>query len=100
MKIIAKSQLIHVVHRDINRIVFDYLVNQGYPDAARKFAVEAKIAPIEHQKVDVETIEERVEIRNAILSGDIPAAISKINDLDPEVSDYSDSDPIPSQCYD
>lgn len=60
----------------------DYLISEGYPSAAQKFAVEANV----QLKVDVETIQERVEIRNAIYTGNILSAIEKINELDPEVS--------------
>ena len=60
----------------------DYLINEGYPDAAKKFAAEANI---QQPPGDTETIEERVEIRNAILDGDIQTAIERINDLDPDV---------------
>jgi hypothetical protein len=58
----------------------DYLVTNGYPAAAQKFALEANIEP-----VDVESIRERVEIRTAIYSGNIQAAIEKINELNPQV---------------
>lgn len=64
----------------MNRLVMDYLVTNGYPAAAQRFALEANI----HQ-VDVESIQERVEIRTAIYSGDIKAAIEKINELNPQV---------------
>ena len=47
---------------EINSLVMDYLVTQGYPSAAQKFAVEANIQP----KADVVSIQERVEIRDAI----------------------------------
>lgn len=63
----------------------DYLINEGYPAAAKKFAAEANL---QHPIGDVE-IEKRVEIRNAILAGDIQAAIEKINDLTPDVSNTS-----------
>jgi glucose-induced degradation protein 8 len=59
----------------------DYLINEGYPSAARKFAMEANLKPAE----DFASIQERVEIRNAIHAGDIQTAIEKINELDPEV---------------
>lgn len=58
----------------------DYLVTNGYPAAAQKFALEANV-----QQVDVESIQERVEIRTAIYSGNIKAAIEKINELNPQV---------------
>jgi hypothetical protein len=69
-------------HRDINTVIMDYLVKEGYPDSARKFAIEAKI----EEKPD-ESIRTRVDIRNAIHSGDIQSAIEKINELNPEVCD-------------
>jgi hypothetical protein len=65
----------------INTLVMDYLVSQGYPQAAQNFAREANIQP----RAGVESIEERVEIRNAIHGGDIQAAIEKINELNPQV---------------
>jgi hypothetical protein len=59
----------------------DYLVSEGYPRAAEKFAKEANIQlPLEE-----ESIQSRVEIRQAIHTGDIDTAITKINDLNPQV---------------
>ena len=60
----------------------DYLVSEGYPEAAAKFAAEANLSP----RVDVDSINQRVEIRNLIHEGDIKTAIEKINDLNPQVS--------------
>ena len=59
----------------------DYLISEGYPCAAQKFALEANIQP----KVEIDSIRERVEIRNAIYSGDIQTAIEKINELNHQV---------------
>lgn len=61
----------------------DYLINEGYPAAAKKFAAEANIP---HLAADYDNIQERVDIRNAIISGDIQSAIEKINELNPSVS--------------
>lgn len=63
----------------------DYLVTNGYPAAAKRFAVEANIQP----KADIESIQERVEIRSAIHSGDIQIAIEKINELNPQVRQHA-----------
>ena len=60
----------------------DYLITNGYPAAADKFALEANIQP----KANMESIQERVDIRTAIHSGDIKSAIEKINELNPQVS--------------
>jgi hypothetical protein len=60
----------------------DYLVSEGYPRAAERFAREANIQlPFEE-----ESIQSRVEIRRAIHAGDIETAITRINDLNPQVS--------------
>ena len=59
-----------------------YLISEGYPSAAQKFAHEANIQP----EIDIEPIQDRVAIREAIHSGDIQSAIEKINEFDPEVS--------------
>lgn len=68
---------------DINFVVMDYLVSEGYPRAAEKFAKEANIQlPLEE-----ESIQSRVEIRQAIHAGDIDTAVTKINDLNPQVCD-------------
>jgi hypothetical protein len=67
---------------DINYIIMDYLVSEGYPSAAKRFSIEAGIQPRE----DIASITERVEIRNAIHQGNIQRAIEKINDLGYQVS--------------
>ncbi|EEP75877.1 conserved hypothetical protein [Uncinocarpus reesii 1704] len=72
---------------DINFLVMDYLVTNGYPLAARKFAVEANLRP----QAAIESIQERVDIRNAIHSGDIQSAIEKINELNPRILDCNAS---------
>ena len=59
----------------------DYLVSEGYPEAAQNFAIEANIQP----RTDLESIEERVKIRNLIYCGDIQNAIERINELNPQV---------------
>jgi hypothetical protein len=60
----------------------DYLISEGYPSAAEKFAKEANM----QLPVDEESIQYRVEIRKAIHAGDIDTAVNKINDLNPQVS--------------
>lgn len=68
--------------RDVNNLIMDYLVTEGYPSAAEKFATEANIQP----KADLSCIQERVQIRESIHRGDLQAAIELINELNPEVS--------------
>lgn len=66
---------------DVKFMIMDYLINEGYPSAARKFALEANIPTTE----DIESIQERVEIRNAIHRGEIQEAIERINELNHQV---------------
>ena len=66
---------------DINFVIMDYLVSEGYPRAAEKFAKEANI----QLSLEEESIQSRVEIRQAIHAGDIDTAITRINDLNPQV---------------
>lgn len=86
MRLSADSRVLNsyadVFRSDINYLVMDYLVTNGYPAAAKRFAVEANIQP----KADIGSIQERVEIRSAIHSGDIQTAIEKINEMNPQVS--------------
>ncbi|CAD0110878.1 unnamed protein product [Aureobasidium uvarum] len=65
---------------DLNFLIMDYLINEGYPDAAMNFAKEASIVP----SADGEAIQERVDIRNAIHTGDMQLAIERINELNPQ----------------
>lgn len=68
---------------DINWVIMDYLVSEGYPGAAQKFAQETNIA----NTVDIESIRERVRIRKAIHAGKVDEAIELINEIDPEILD-------------
>lgn len=69
------------VNSDINWVIMDYLVNEGYPRAAEKFAQETSMQP-----ADFESIHQRVGIRNAIHAGDIETAIGLINECNVQVS--------------
>lgn len=60
----------------------DYLVIEGYKDAAERFSSESGLNP----QVDLESIENRMIIRSAIQRGDVEDAIGRVNELDPEVS--------------
>ena len=70
------------LNRDLNRLIMDYLVIEGYKSAAEEFSQEANLAPT----VDFESIESRMVIREALQRGDVEDAITRVNDLNPEVS--------------
>lgn len=66
---------------DINWVIMDYLVSEGYPGAAEKFAQETNMG----DSTDTDNIRDRVRIRNTIHSGQIEEAIDLINEVDPQV---------------
>lgn len=70
------------VFSDLNRLVMDYLVIEGFKSAAEEFSREAGLAA----PVDLDSIESRMNIREALQRGDVGEAIARVNDLDPEVS--------------
>ena len=69
-------------HSDLNRLVMDYLVIEGYKTAAEEFSRETGL----DSPVAFESIESRMNIREALQRGDVSEAITRVNDLDPEVS--------------
>ena len=60
----------------------DYLVIEGYKSAAEEFSLEAGVQPA----VDFASIESRGDIRDALNRGDVQGAITRVNDLNPEVN--------------
>jgi hypothetical protein len=60
----------------------NYLVVEGYKDAAEQFSIESGLAPM----VDIASIQDRMDIRRAVQSGNVDAAIERVNDLNPDVS--------------
>ncbi|KAF7320072.1 hypothetical protein MKEN_00791500 [Mycena kentingensis (nom. inval.)] len=72
---------VQVSKHDLNRLIMDYLVVEGYKSAAEEFCQEANLpAP-----VNFESIESRMNIRDALHRGDVEDAIARVNDLNPEI---------------
>ena len=59
----------------------NYLVTEGHVEAAKTFERESGTAA----SMDLGTIQERMEVRRAVQTGDVDAAIEKVNDMNPEV---------------
>jgi len=74
---------VQVSKSDLNRLVMDYLVIEGYKSAAEKFGEEAGVPP----KVDFQSIESRMKVREALQRGDVEDAIVRMNELNPEILD-------------
>mmetsp|Transcript_33930 Transcript_33930/g.44761 ORF Transcript_33930/g.44761 Transcript_33930/m.44761 type:complete len:250 (-) Transcript_33930:292-1041(-) len=72
------------VPRDyIDRLVMDYLVVEGYKDAAAHFEKESGVK----SSVDLTTIEGRVQIREAVMAGEIAHAVELVNEMEPQLLD-------------
>ncbi|MEW5299934.1 MAG: hypothetical protein WDW36_002903 [Sanguina aurantia] len=65
----------------MNRLVMNFLVTEGYIDAARMFETESGTPP----GVDLAATTDRMRIRQAVQNGDVEEAIDKVNDMNPEI---------------
>ena len=71
----------HIDRTLMNKLVMNYLVTEGFKEAADKFGAETGIC----YPYDSESLNERIKIREAIENGQIERAISFINNLHPEL---------------
>ncbi|TGZ85448.1 hypothetical protein EX30DRAFT_314502 [Ascodesmis nigricans] len=72
---------------DLNALVMNYLINEGYQAAALNFSKEANISP----QVSWSLMDERIQIRENIHKGNIQLAIERINELHPDILDTDPS---------
>mmetsp|Transcript_23543 Transcript_23543/g.38683 ORF Transcript_23543/g.38683 Transcript_23543/m.38683 type:complete len:226 (-) Transcript_23543:207-884(-) len=88
-KIISKEEWekklsdVKINKSDLNRLVMNYLVIEGYKEAAEKFQQESGTDP----GIDLNSISDRMAIRSAIQKGEVLEAIERVNDLNPEILD-------------
>jgi glucose-induced degradation protein 8 len=68
---------------DINRLVMNYLVTEGFKEAAEKFQAESGVEP----SVDLSSLDNRILIREAVQNGRIQEATHLVNQLHPELLD-------------
>lgn len=68
---------------EVNQLLMNYLVIEGYKDAAERFSREAGI-PVPGA---LSAIEDRMRIKNAIEMGAVSEAIARINTLSPDLLD-------------
>ncbi|GER31638.1 LisH and RanBPM domains containing protein [Striga asiatica] len=74
---------VKVRKEDMNKLVMNFLVTEGYVEAAEKFRLESGTAP----GMDLATITDRMAVKKAVQSGNVEDAIEKVNDLNPEILD-------------
>mmetsp|Transcript_29236 Transcript_29236/g.93522 ORF Transcript_29236/g.93522 Transcript_29236/m.93522 type:complete len:114 (+) Transcript_29236:182-523(+) len=77
----GKLAQVKVRKEDMNKLVMNFLLTEGYVEAARTFERESGTSP----GVDLESITDRMEIRRAVQSGNVDDAIERVNDLNPEI---------------
>lgn len=73
----------HIDRSLMNRMVMNYLVTEGFKEAAEKFGIETGIC----YAYDLESLNERIKIRESLEVGNIEKAINNINSLHPELID-------------
>lgn len=72
-----------VTRADMNKLVMNYLVTEGFKESAEKFRLETGIQP----SIDLNELDDRIKIRDKIQNGCIEDAISLVNNLHPELLD-------------
>lgn len=73
----------HIDRTLMNRLVMNYLVTEGFKEAADKFGTETGIS----YPYDVESLNDRIKIRESIEQGLIDRAINFINNMHPDLID-------------
>ncbi|KAI3835848.1 hypothetical protein MKW92_031265 [Papaver armeniacum] len=68
---------------DMNKLVMNFLVTEGFVEAAEKFKMESGTEP----DIDLATITDRMAVKKAVQCGNVDDAIEKVNDLNPEILD-------------
>ena len=83
-KWIARTQKFQIPRGQLDQVIMDYLVREGFKEAALNLASEANVTPPPY---DTSLMDQQTAIRNAVERGDIPKAIEMVNDLEPEILD-------------
>ncbi|XP_031110894.1 protein GID8 homolog [Ipomoea triloba] len=78
-----KLNNVRIRKEDMNKLVMNFLVTEGYVEAAEKFRMESGTEP----DIDLATITDRMAVKKAVQCGNVEDAIEKVNDLNPEILD-------------
>jgi hypothetical protein len=75
--------------QDMNMLVMDYFIKEGFADAAAAFQAESLTEPVtvgnEIAKVDLSTMSRRTAVRDAVHEGDVLLAMQRVDELDPKI---------------
>ncbi|XP_022816421.1 glucose-induced degradation protein 8 homolog [Spodoptera litura] len=78
-----KGDDMQISRTDMNMLIMNYLVTEGFKEAAIKFQQEAGL----QEPALCSSLDERIMIREAVQTGRIPDAIAMVNALHPELLD-------------
>ncbi|KAM0917557.1 hypothetical protein ACQ4PT_009416 [Festuca glaucescens] len=76
-----KLRDVKIRKEDMDRLVMNFLVTEGFVDAADRFRLESGT----QSDIDLATITDRMEVKKAVQSGNVQEAIEKMNDLNPTI---------------
>ncbi|KAF4518364.1 hypothetical protein B566_EDAN007091 [Ephemera danica] len=80
---ISRLESLPIKRTDMNKLIMNYLVTEGFKEAAEKFKQESGLEP----SVPLDSLDQRIKVRDAIQAGDIAAAVALVNQLHPELLD-------------
>ncbi|CAI8006551.1 Glucose-induced degradation protein 8 homolog [Geodia barretti] len=78
-----KVKAYHLPRAEINKVVMEYLVKEGFKDAVGAFQEESGIDP----GINMSMLDDQIRIRDAVEAGSIQEAVELVNDVDPEILD-------------
>ncbi|XP_071853668.1 glucose-induced degradation protein 8-B homolog isoform X3 [Apostichopus japonicus] len=76
-------QGIQVTRSDMNKLIMNYLVTEGFKEAAEKFQEESGTDP----GIELSSLDNKLQIREAVQDGRLEEAITMVNDIHPELLD-------------
>ncbi|XP_075502987.1 protein GID8 homolog isoform X2 [Primulina tabacum] len=76
-----KLQAVNVRKEDMNKLVMNFLVTEGFADAAEKFRLESGTNP----DIELTTVTDRMVVKKAVQNGHVVDAIKIVHNLNPEI---------------
>ena len=78
-----KVKSYHLPRAEINKLIMEYLIKEGFKDAVLAFQSETGMEP----GVNMTIMDDQIKIREAVETGRIQDAVELVNEVDPEILD-------------
>jgi len=78
-----KIESLQIPRAEVNKLIMNYLVTEGFKDAAEKFQMESGTEP----GIDLKTLDKRIKILEKIQDGEIQNTVHMINSYQPTLLD-------------